>query len=1717
MERELAKLRAIIKKQERDGLHEQATKSFHDKVSGQILRQHAHLINLVAVYRRMRFVRQFQAMERWRRTIMLLKQCHPVPHKHQDIVTEENQGDDANGPEVADHNMPSIPDSSKTKSQNSPSGTPPRWRPKKPPQLQEQRLEVDAICYAVIDEFFSCPASAGRKHFESTSTLYDDDNQCGPDRRRDGQALNTKAVESKRLKETESNQVLENNDECPVFMIDMPSLDLEWGSNLEEGDYVDEPVDDEYECEHPENDGIQEDEGAFYEQEERYGAPTVYRKPSTTQQKQRMQANVATCLDSIDIARRAMGPTMRKLRKLVTKPFVDDVQQFTGMERQLLIHAEKVFLRMIEYMNEARQAIPSAKSFATDRELFVKMEELMNAFCLDVVGRLCAYLVRPAGCPELINPLEILMKQLTIVQDQLTNVLCRMTTESFQSMTLVVVEFFGLTERIKSVLHAIDHKNRQRLVLLKAQQDLVATSAETIHRLQSQVTGLEMRCNELSQGCSTPVSVLENDGSLNEQLIRDEQATTIASLPDNFTLAFAQVAEFQDEQQMMRLSLALQHIRIVKLEEAIDGALNRRDTTESSHSNSTCSTPDASNSLAYTHLFVRLEDELASALTQMNEFETCQSPKTEITSGAGQCTMSDLEREWVDRAQELDENNIRAVRLINTIEEALLAVSSGHHQSAGDQLSAALMITHELVSSHTAAMTTLAKLRDAFIQRSARVDARSSQSSPYVRVLHGNGHPTGCQHVDESARVLINSLEQDLVLSKKRIQELESCNQELRVVCNDQKVLTSKLENDYTVLTSSHEQATHVSSNEVDLSTTQSDLEAAVNEAKDWKEQHDQLALAYESLQHVNDNVAGELMDVISSVESLESQLAASRTHCAELESSCAAAQDRIVTLTQEIDGLLAEKNKMEVDQYTSQVDDLRTLQTKLVDTQTQIAGLEAAHASMSLSQLSTQARNDQLEHDLAGAFAVKYDIEKEKSTLEEAHCARTAELEAKLVNTELRFQVVEEMVATASSAEAFNQSMVENLRLELSLATTRSTELESALQEANQDLVLARLQANRLEQFNQSLAEGQQSAHQERDLALAHSERLSDERGNLQAKLDAQSTKLESIEAKLCIAEAHLENLQVAEKELLRAYSNANSANAAPTVADIIAVLVDCTNYEAIRFKYVAQCTSMKTLEDQNNELVLELQQVEEKFAELKEAFESKTLELSEMEMALATAEDRLSCAEESIQELENMIDLEHASFVETTEALTEASASNEKLSVRIAELSAACDSEKAKVRELEDQSCTTFTALRDLKDKCTEVNGTNKLQAAALAQSRDQVKKEQFRNQELSDQITFSAQEQLKFKQQVESVNEELRDQEMLFYEAKDRCDRLESDFSVLNAAYNVKELELAEKTETWCVGKSAFEQVTAQVAELTYIVAEWKSKHASQSETTQTLERSVTDLTNELSQAKERLAECETELLEAKVLSEQSNNNMEQLEKEMGALQAENIRLEDRILDITKQSKDKDRALLGHEAAATRLQAEYQLQMIFHESHGAELESRLGTLQSLLKNWECKYAMATNANLAQQEELTQIASLLKEAEGRCEMLAEELRFLKQATHPVPESEHTSEEARNIVLKHLKSLDMWFDKAILQCDVEEENGSNQDSASATSDSLKSRILRAEQHYVSQRHASHTTGDRQPNPDCAEEQEQVRVVDLDDLYHEISSLCCADEPKSSD
>lgn len=1675
MEREVAELRAIIKQQERDGLQEQATKSFHDKVSGQILRQHAHLINLVAVYRRMQFVRLFQAMERWRRNSVLLKQCHPLIRKRQDPVEyEENQRDNANGPEVAEPQKTlSTPDLTKTKGQKSPMGTPPRWRPKKSPRLEEQRLEVDAICYSVVDDFFSCPASAERKHCESKSSLNDDNNQHVPEHLQGAQTLKTKGLQFKRSEETDSNQVLESSsDECPVFMIDMPSLELEWGSTLDDGDYADEPVDEEYDRDNPENDAVEEDEGEFYEEEEeRYGAPTAYRKPSTTQQKQRMQANVSTCLDAIDIARRAMGPTMRKLRKLVSEPSVDGVQQFTGMERQLLIHAEKVFLRMIDHMNEARQAIPSAKSFATDRQLFVKMEELMNAFCLDVVGRLCAYLIRPAGCAELINPHEILMKQLAIVQDQLTSVLCRMTTESFQSMTLVVVEFFGLTERIKSVLQSIDHKNRQRLVLLKAQKDLVATAAERIHRLQTQVTGLETRCRELSQGCPTPVPVLETDGSLSEKLVlRDEQAATIASLEDDLTLASAQVTEFLDKQQALRLSLAVQHMRIVKLEEAIYGALNRRDSIETSRSNSGCSTPDASNSQAYTHLFVRLEDELASALTQMNEFETCQSPKTEIAIGEGTSTLSDLEQECADRAQELDENSTTAARLINTIEEVLLAVSSGDHQSACDQLSSALMITHELVSSHTAATVTLAKLRDALIQRPTRAETRSTQSSPAAREIRGNGPPTDRQHADEHICTLVKSLEQDLELSRKRIQELETCNDGLRAVCSDQKAFTAKLERDLSALTStSREQAAHVSFNEANLISVQSELEEAVKEAKDWKEQHDQLALAYESLQHVNDNVAGELMDVISSVESLESQLASSRTHCAELESSCAAAHDRIVALTQDIDGLLAEKTKIEADRSTNteRAEDLSTLQTQLINAQGHIASLEAVHASMTLSHATVLARNDHLEQDLAH---VKAESEDEKSALERTQCTRIAELEAKLVDAELRFQVLEEMLATASAVAVSNQSIIESLRHEHSMEATRSSELETALQEANQELALARSQANSLEKVNQSLVEGQHSIQHERDLALAHTERLTNERRDLEARVDAQGAELESLESKLRATQDQLANLQAS---------------------------------------YEVECSSMKTLEDQNNEFVLELQQVEEKLAELGEAYESKTLELSEMETALATADDRLSAAEETIHELENTIDLEHASFVEATEALAEASATNERLSALITELSTACESEKARRRELDQHLSTSTAAIQDWKDKYTEVNDTNELQMSALAQAQDQVKQEQLRNQDLSDQIALSTQKQQKLTQQMESEAKALRDQEVLFHEAKDRCDRLEKDISVLNAACNTKELELAEKTEAWRVDKTKLEEVTAQAVGLTCVVAEWKSNYTVQLDMTQTLERSTSDLRKKLDQAKKRLADYESELLEAKALSEQSNAKMEQREQEIDTLQAESIRLEDQILGLAKQTEDKDRALLDHEAAAARMQSEHQLQLIFHESHVADLESRLETLQTLVKDWEHKYATATSTNIAQQQELSHLSSLLQEANGRCELLVEELRLLKQATLSVPESDHTSEEARSIVLKHLQSLDLWFERAILQCNVEEEHGPNQESTSATSDSSESLVQAEQQNYVLQRrHAiSHTTTD---------DQEQGRVVDLDDLYQEISSICCSDEPRSS-
>ncbi|POM74020.1 Kinesin [Phytophthora palmivora] len=232
-----------------------------------------------------------------------------------------------------------------------------------------------------------------------------------------------------------------------------------------------------------------------------------------------IHSTLSLCVDSIDLARRALGPSMCKLHFRSTG-------SGTGVECELLRYLDKRFLmitRILEDLvatphlqNDDLRQIPS-------RSTCEILETMIGEFCLQIIVRLCDQL--PSASSACVAGRLQLEAQLEHFSDGLKRKFLPEIARSGDNPDsttnvafYVATEMLVMTERIKLVWNLAGYQKRERLVQAQA---LEATAIND-RKKAARIAALEERNSELSARCDTLLAASTRpDGSIIKELDLD--------------------------------------------------------------------------------------------------------------------------------------------------------------------------------------------------------------------------------------------------------------------------------------------------------------------------------------------------------------------------------------------------------------------------------------------------------------------------------------------------------------------------------------------------------------------------------------------------------------------------------------------------------------------------------------------------------------------------------------------------------------------------------------------------------------------------------------------------------------------------------------------------------------------------------------------------------------------------------------------------------------------------------------------------------------------------------------------------------------------------------------------------------------------------------------------------------------------------------------------
>ncbi|KAG4061929.1 hypothetical protein PC123_g3203 [Phytophthora cactorum] len=428
-----------------------------------------HLMNLIAICRRWQTLRQYRALDRWRKVVSLENKTTTGLLVNRDNKNKEDIKVEGNA--------------SPQRSIGRRAGCPPlhtrvsTGEARTADHVQDVVAAVDAtdaICCSVVQDFLF------PHHPDSPNSLLQKANTAA------SASLLELLASSSEFDRFEYCFDNSSNNEPPLEELTSP----EGWNNVEEG-----------ELSLPENDLLKAGD-----------------EESTVDSK------LSLCLDSIDMARRALGPGVHSLRCQAKGSIM--TANGTVVECELLRYLDKRFITMewsFEELMVASQLHPRSAPLLSTCEA---LEEMVGELCLQIIPKLCDQL--PSSSSACVAGRLQLETQLEHFSDRIKRQLLpeiargsngsETNQSSVDAVLYLATELLVMTERIKIVWNLSGHKKRERL--LQAQAAVIKN-----RKYAAKIADLEERNEELAAKCDALLATSGRlDGSsLNEHELDNQE------------------------------------------------------------------------------------------------------------------------------------------------------------------------------------------------------------------------------------------------------------------------------------------------------------------------------------------------------------------------------------------------------------------------------------------------------------------------------------------------------------------------------------------------------------------------------------------------------------------------------------------------------------------------------------------------------------------------------------------------------------------------------------------------------------------------------------------------------------------------------------------------------------------------------------------------------------------------------------------------------------------------------------------------------------------------------------------------------------------------------------------------------------------------------------------------------------------------------------------
>ncbi|KAG7381589.1 hypothetical protein PHYPSEUDO_005829 [Phytophthora pseudosyringae] len=485
---EAAALKITVYEQERS-LHEELTvnRANQAEPEGLVLRKSVHLLNLVAIRRRWQSLRQYRALEKWRKLVTLnasTKEKLPVKLELSNLddrversyTPRKSVGRKAGCPPL--HTRIATADSRAVG---------------RVQDVVAAVVTTDAICCAVVQDFLfpRHPESPLLSMQHSNTSLLE---------------LLASSSEFDRSDFCFDLSGDYNSDEAQLEDLASP----EGWPNVEEGELNPPP-----------------ERGAFDLREgfdvEKNGVFSPLLSTEPRDEESSIHSTLSLCVDSIDMARRALGPGVCNLRSRFTT-------SGTGVECELLRYLDKRFIIMTRNFEDLMVAFRSRDAnlrSMPSRSCCDALETMIGEFCLQIIARLCDQL--PSVASACVAGRLQLETQLESFSDRLKRYLLPEIArgggfdDNSNTAFAMATELLVMAERIKLVWNVAGHRKRERLL----QAQTLQTTAIKDRKMAATIAALEGRNVELSAKCDALLATNSRLEALTSNVNRHERSSRV--------------------------------------------------------------------------------------------------------------------------------------------------------------------------------------------------------------------------------------------------------------------------------------------------------------------------------------------------------------------------------------------------------------------------------------------------------------------------------------------------------------------------------------------------------------------------------------------------------------------------------------------------------------------------------------------------------------------------------------------------------------------------------------------------------------------------------------------------------------------------------------------------------------------------------------------------------------------------------------------------------------------------------------------------------------------------------------------------------------------------------------------------------------------------------------------------------------------------------------